>query len=456
MKIKFFQKLVCVLVLSMFIAGCASPQSTSPSQTNESLTVWVADPAMAETHFAYAMEQFRQSHPGMEVRFAEAPAPHYRFDPEYAAYTASTLPKYAEELRAQLAEGGGPDLILFNARTFPNLEKTIREGAFAPLDGFIEGDESFCTGADGQPESYNPAVLAAGVYGGKQYFIPWSYQMPMVTAAADTFRQYGLPVGEPVRHTDLLDAMRRAGESGTDLRLSRDDFQGCVQFVQWDGVLQADFYGKSMEIDRDRLQALEEQYLALRSCRGWSYSTQTYSVDVADGTLFGELAGETVFPVIGAPLIHHSSDVNVVPLLNAEGEIAVSLEWGMAVNAHSPNQQNAYDFLKLAMQSEGYLPEEPAVVCCGIPANQAAMEKWIGYCRGYNVTDEAGEFPTKALPEEYFQKLRDWQVNVGRVYLDTGLDGQMWEWFKPYYTSSADFDSCYQAMRGELKKWVKE
>lgn len=144
------------------------------------------------------------------------------------------------------------------------------------------------------------------------------------------------------------------------------------------------------------------------------------------------------------------------PLVNTDGQIGVYLEMGAAINAYSPNQQNAYEFLKYAMQAQGYNPQFSAYM--GLPANQAAVDKRISHLEQANQPRDGigGQIPGKPMPEEYYDQIREWNQNIGAVYIDTGLDEQVQEWFQPYFRGEQSFDSCYQTMENALEIMISE
>ena len=446
----------CISFIIIFIllafSGCSNPQ------TNEGLTVWVADPNLTQKRFSYAMYQFKQDHPDVEVQFAEGPEPvdFYTGGEAYDEYKEVTLKEYADQMRVEVMGRSGPDLILFDEDTFPNLYKTVASGVFAPLDPFIEGDETYQQGALGTPEPYNQAVMDAGIYKGKQYFIPLSYNMPIVTSAKDTFQKYGLSPEESISHAALLEGMSSTAESGDGISLHRGNFVRNTSYILWDGVIQMDYYQNTFSVDRDRLEALLERIRDLRQyADGHPYQGAFYS-DIASGKLFCEL-DDNAGIALGVPdCINYYSEPYLSPLVNTDGQIGVYLEMGAAINAYSPNQRNAYEFLKYAMQAQGYNPEYSAYI--GIPANPAAVEKWISHLEQSNQPRDGsgGQIPGKPMPEEYYDQIRKWNQSIGAVYIDTGLDEQMQEWFQPYFRGEQSFDSCYQTMENALEIMISE
>lgn len=439
--------LLAIAVALLPLTGCAMGKV---EQTNQSLTVWVSDPDLISKEFDFAKLAFHWQHPDTELIFAEAPEPvdAHSGGSAYDEYRDVILPQYADQMRAELMGHGGPDLIIFSADTFPNLNKAVASGLFAPLDPFIEADGNYQCTTNGEKEPYNQTILDAGIYRGKQYFIPLTYNVPMVLAGKNTFEKYGVPVNEPISHTALLEEMRKAAETGDFTKVMRRGFENNVNHILFDDVLELDYYRQSVSIDRERVQKLEETYLALRPYLDVDTPTDIYA-DLAQGRLFCEIYSDGAYIPYAATGVNYYSEPYISPLLNSEGKIAAYPRIMAAVNAYSPNQQNAYDFIRVAMESRGYHPGYDTYY--GLPVNQQAFEKWITYIKKMNIDEFEYEPYARAMPEGFFDQLREWHHSIEAVYIDTGLDEQMREWFRPYYHGEQSFESCYTTMESTLE-----
>lgn len=94
----------------------------------------------------------------------------------------------SERLNIEVMTGGGPDLFS-NYMDLP-FEKMIQSGAFYDLNELIENDPS----EDKLNLSlYNQAVMDAGVYDGKRYFIPAFYRVNTLICERKVLEKYNLP-----------------------------------------------------------------------------------------------------------------------------------------------------------------------------------------------------------------------------------------------------------------------
>lgn len=314
---------------------------------------------------------------------------------------------------------------------FPNLYKTVAAGVFAPLDPFLEGDKTFQQGALGGKEPCAQAVMDAGTYRGKQYFIPLSYYMPMVMSGRETLQGCGIAGDKPVSHRELLAKAQQNAEAMAP-GIGRE-----LEDILLDGVITIDYYEKTFSVDREGLEQLCDAYRSLSQYPD-TRSPGMYQ-EMAEGKRFCYVLPREHSSWINVPAaINYYGEPYFFPMLNAEGEIPVYLEMGAAINAYSPNQQNAYEFLKYAMQSDGY--NGSIYPYLGIPANPAAIDKWLSYVLQSDqpYDGSSGGVPSKPMPEEYYDRIREWNQNIGAVYIDTGLDEQMQEWFQPYFRGGAE------------------
>jgi len=441
--------LLCLL-LAVLVPSCAPVE-----QTNESLTVWVADPFIAQKHFSYALSRFQAAHPGMEVKFAEGPAPVDLYAPseDIAEEYKISLAQYAGRMRTEVMGRSGPDLIIFDEDTFPNLCKTVAAGVFAPLDGFIQGDETWMCNDFGIPERYSERIMEAGRYRGKQYFVPLRYAMPVVLSTKDSLRKYGFSPEEMLRYDQLISLMAEASQDG--VQLVRRDFDSTTGYILWDGAVKIDYYNKSVSVDREKMEALMTDYKTARQYQEKNpINPSLRYAALGEGRLLCDFTDDGEMTTL-AGAVNYYAEPYVSPLRNADGEIAVYLKIGAAINAYSKNQQNAYEFLKYAMQAYGDYAEADSVYW-GLPVNDEAFARWNASRKAEASSTDLGPVPAKVMPDSYYEDILTWHENIGRVYFDTGLDEQVLEWFLPYYRGERSFASCCDVMENALGIIVSE
>lgn len=129
-----------------------------------------------------AIRAFEAQHPGLTIRF-ESPVSGYH-DPEAREGAI-------DRLTDEIAAGGGPDLFLFGSffrgsSLYPDLQRAMREGAFADCAGLLAAQGVDCAG-----EAFWQPVMAAGRVGRAQFLVPLSFELPVALADSDTLGRSG-------------------------------------------------------------------------------------------------------------------------------------------------------------------------------------------------------------------------------------------------------------------------
>lgn len=95
----------------------------------------------------------------------------------------SDINGYRTKLTSEIMGGEGPDIIFFNSFTIGDINKIIRNGAFADLKPFIDNNKKF------ELKDYNEKLLEVGKYNGKLFFIPVSYSLNMMTTTSEVLKK---------------------------------------------------------------------------------------------------------------------------------------------------------------------------------------------------------------------------------------------------------------------------
>lgn len=147
-------------------------------------------------------------------------------------------------MRTEMMAGKGPDIFLcdcvsaavwetedgqpFCEPTFNYPEQAMRNNLFLPLDGYIAGAEHM------EWDKMNPAVMAAGSYGGKQLILPIKYQFNVTcfdpeTVSGELAQEYSaLPTMEytlnpDADYTDMLSYFGQPADYNNDIPSFTED-----------------------------------------------------------------------------------------------------------------------------------------------------------------------------------------------------------------------------------------
>ena len=146
-----------------------------------------------------------------------------------------TIEQFDETVANELNAGKGPDVVLFSPHTSLDLMQMAKNGAFAPLDAYMEISD-----APANAETYIAGTFEAGKIGDKQYILPVSITVP--------FLAYGLHRSYPFEAEPILPFIVFRDAVYGDIEQFRDDEETGIfsytksleslllsaQILQWD------------------------------------------------------------------------------------------------------------------------------------------------------------------------------------------------------------------------------
>ena len=105
-------------------------------------------------------------------------------------FTIDQWEEYNNKITTELLAGEGPDIIVVNNYTFPNITKVMSTNVFCDLNELIKDDKEF------KLTDYNEKVLEAGVYNGKRFFIPACYNIPTFYTTNEILEKNNIQIDE--------------------------------------------------------------------------------------------------------------------------------------------------------------------------------------------------------------------------------------------------------------------
>ena len=136
-----------------------------------------------------AIRIFREKYPETEV--------------DYRIYGQD---EYNERIRAELPAGKGPDLLVLDEGTLPDLYKTMTTGIFEDLNPYFAED-----GEIDLAEFLMP-VMDGGVMNGKRYLTPLCYDTPLLVTTRSILDEIGMAESEIQTCDGFCEAARRFRE----------------------------------------------------------------------------------------------------------------------------------------------------------------------------------------------------------------------------------------------------
>lgn len=177
--------LALIFVFLLLLSGCGEEEKV------HTLTVCIDGNGLNEMFMGPILAEFEYLHP--EIKLETTYLPPYKVDDPAMIEARSAA---FTRTRTELMSGQGADIYLFlsaygsassadSYMLFPDLERNIMSGALHDLDFLFEA-EGFDAGA------YLPGLCCTGMYDGKSYVLPLSYQVFGMVGVDDAIRTSGM------------------------------------------------------------------------------------------------------------------------------------------------------------------------------------------------------------------------------------------------------------------------
>ena len=95
---------------------------------------------------------------------------------------------FKEKAITELMAGGGPDILVFRVKEFPNLHKILENDTLYDLNKLIEKSKSF------KLEEYNKTVMDSGVYEDERNLIPLYSNLPVMITTKSFLSNQGISI----------------------------------------------------------------------------------------------------------------------------------------------------------------------------------------------------------------------------------------------------------------------
>lgn len=450
-----------LLILTLPLAACADVQTgnalyqelpTVP-QTNRSLKVFIVANTPEPLMIQAALNRYQQLYPDVEVELIQPLA-------EFQNYVDPQLELYYEPLLTQLMAGEGPDILLVDGR-YMDIEKLVRQGIFADMEPFFQADNF-----DWEP--YNQGVMDAGVWNGKRFLFPLSYDFPLLCTTKEALEETNFNMDACKDFQGFLDETARYMEDASQSRrlFSGADVprvMGISSVFDRSGISVVNYDAKTADLSLPLFQSVVQWYKAVADTHPQTpnYSLVGGAAVVRDGqalwttSVFG--ADYDLFGTAGA--LRTVGEVVTMPIRDTNGGIQVLIESPVAVRANSENLQNAYNFLKILLSQE---IQETNTGAFNIlhAENERYLKRRIGIVYeegtdGFVSTNHPGSAVNEPSQEEIQQLLElTKEITGGYYYKYNDITPMMLMY--PYLYQGADFEETLEAARSRMELYLSE
>ncbi len=433
--------LVAVVCMGGMLAGCGKPPENEPPEPTpaSTLSVWVAQ---TDALYTAAVNSFQ-------------------VQAQDIALQVKTFPSYKtmlDELDQAFVSGTGPDVVLYNSRQGQVDGHTLAQsGHFLPLDDFA---------ARLDPAVYPTALIEAGKIAGKQYFIPFSYNLLYAYTSQRLMAQGGYSPADSVYEMILAESKALIGvpdRSSTVMSMVRfDPVNGFLEaagirlFDKHSGAVTADKaalaelcrFVKSHYDNAEIKAALYQQYAEDFAAAPTVFSFITESYAFMNNLRFYQsmIPAATDSPMIAMP--YHK--------LNDPQALCPSIICFGGINAKTKVPEQAYWLLKYILDypvTNDWKKYQTEAVY-DAPVNLAVFESAVDELssnKGY------GPETITALTLEHANQLMESRKKITDAVIPNATLGiKLQAVLEPYFMGKDSFDSCYNVLLNELQLYLGE
>ena len=446
------------LVMVLLLPGCGGEVSVwqeTPAvpQTNESLSVFCLGDLADSMMLQAALDRYRLMYPDVEVELIK---------PSYDMNNYEMGAELYQQVAAEIMAGEGPDVFIID-EDFMDVEKLVRQGVFADMEPFFQADNF-----DWEP--YNRAVMDGGVWNGKRFVIPLSYDIPLLITSRTALEETGFDVEACGDFQGFLEETARYMADETQTRqLFRSPIMLTGFMAEYAGLTLADYDARTIDLSSP---VFKSGVLwcrdVIEACAGDYYDSYN------DGSLYGAATirdGGVLWTAsyVGAlsnfyqnfSALKTIDEAVMMPVRDINGDIQAKILYPVGVRANSENLQNAYNYIKILLgldvqTSVGIGWDSLSVLD---RANEYFYERvsqgtQLHMAAGVNgfvsKTDplESVDWPTR---EEFDQFIGFTKEIAGTYYYPTHL-----RWLSAVYDEHEDFAETLEETQRQLERYITE
>jgi len=445
---KFFTVILALCIGILGFSGCTMGEV---EQTNEQLSLYISSNS-EWTVLGGTVERYRELYPEVEVVVNDLTWNRTEDDDSYI-----------ERTRMELMAGKGPDVIFRPQQYFDDLEKGMSSGVFTDLTPFMEADPDY-NSAD-----YFQNVIEAGKRQGRQYLMPLSYDIFCLITSRENLDAAGIdPANCRQDYLSLARELNGYLERGGKTPVF-DAPRRLRCYPDLLGLPLLDYDARTVDFSSPEFREAVELYKALypQDSRDGMYigdNMRAVSDILGDQCVFSFMnsltAGSLIWNVGG---IAAEETPVLLPIPAQDGRSVGLIRDCAAIRRNSPNQQNAWNFIKLLMGEEW---QNGTYAIQNFPILRSGMEPRFTQAKGAVDSGSMTFFDGRGvqtvcrmgqLPEGFFEEYRSCAEEVGHLVFDSAfLRDTVEKYMEPYYKGSKSFDACLAELQGAMEIYMTE
>jgi beta-lactamase regulating signal transducer with metallopeptidase domain/ABC-type glycerol-3-phosphate transport system substrate-binding protein len=368
---------------------------------------------------------------------------------------------YIQRVSTEIMAGMGPDIIL--THFFDDIHKTMESGAFLNLSPLWHRDADF----DAR-EHMNPIIMDTGLYRGRRYVIPISFNFPLLLGERGMLEGVGFDPDAELDTASFLNAITAVVPKARENPLFH--FPLFMINAYQTGIPLADF---ERGIPLPYEQAIRDFSEAYRPFAGW------WEQDWSES--FWRRETPTTWLSLGRMLFDNNSNMSVqiffdISLMklrehepvvtafrNHHGELHATIVQSVAVNANSPNYANAWKFIRLLLSDSRQFGQLGGMEAWGLgggmPVNTEALSRQITTVVATSglVGTSEGSITHPALTMEEKQPVIDLINGITSASLPNHtVTGFYYEAMEPFFAGERSLDEAMEELQRRIRLYLSE
>lgn len=272
---------------------------------------------------------------------------------EYRRYSFEQYEERNTTLKAELAAGEGPDILLDTNLDFDlSTVKAMENGVYADLAPFFAWDEEI------DLADYNEAALNAGMYKGRRYMVPLSFQTMIWITTKENLDEAGLDIeGGRQDFEKVMDMLRAYHQKNPAWHLlinERSAVQFLSLFIPYSGVKTLNIEDRKILLDTEEYRSIVDAYKDLFYEDDWA--NPAYAPQYGFGLTNHDLLFQWSYDLRNIADLYSVLKSTQRPVLvtcpSFDGQVTGRPDVMAFIREGSPNQLNAWRFLKILLSEE--------------------------------------------------------------------------------------------------------
>ena len=430
-----------VLMIGIF-TGCGKPPTEVPAEEITEETALSVYMVQNDALYGDALDGFRSREQAVALNVT----------------TFRSCEAMLDGLNEAFQSGSGPDVVLYNSLQGEiDPYKLAESGMFLPLEHLT---------GQFDPAVYPTALMEAGNIAGKQYFIPFSYNLIHAYTSEQRLAEMGYSSSDSLYETILGEAealMDVPDCVPISVKVYRPD--PVNSFFDAAGIDFFDESSREVTVDKAALaeicrfvklvydNAEKNAVLSERVTRDFSGAAKSVSFFTEDISFMNMVRYyQSLFPAkAGSPMA-------AIPYhkLNNTQELCASIVCFGGIGANTKMPEKAYALLKYILDydvSSGWAPNEE-VSTYYAPVSRAVFQKAV---EKLSRTTGYGPVTIEPLTQENAEGLMGNARKITDAVIPNGTLGVRFEAIlEPYFTGADSFENCYAALLNELQRYLGE